>query len=528
MPTTRRASGLAILLASAVFVSWAALFISRTSAVAWNGRRYFCLFDDAMISMRYADNLAHHRGLVWNVGERVEGYTNLLMTLLMTVPSALLEKRLAVLAVQVFGVLVALGFAWATLRLAEELGGPGSGLHPAATRVAGFVLGLGYYPLVYWSLMGMETGVLALLLLVCLVATLRILRAFGGRALVVLALAGGLAALTRADSVIVTAPLVLLALGCAWNERCVPRGALAVVLGLYVLLPAAQTAFRLAYYDSLVPVTYTLKLGGFPLAFRLRNGIGFLLPFVDQTWPLFLTATLGALSGPRGRRLLALALPVVLVAYQLGIGGDFSSYWRFLCPGMPILLVLALFGTRAVAGWAVSRLRLSPRRATPIGLALLFAVLVFVNRPFASEIAFRTAPFCAEDCGENVDIALAVRELTHSSATVGVLMAGTIPYYSERPAIDFLGKTDPHVASLPPDLSGAVAWHGMSSVPGHNKYDLEYSIVSRQPTYVESCRWGRQDVCRWVSERYQEVVFRGRLLYLLRDSPFVDWKKAKR
>ena len=39
--------------------------------------------DDAFISFRYAKNLADGVGLVWNVGERVEGYTNFLWTVLM-------------------------------------------------------------------------------------------------------------------------------------------------------------------------------------------------------------------------------------------------------------------------------------------------------------------------------------------------------------------------------------------------------------------------------------------------------------
>ena len=41
------------------------------------------LLDDAYISLRYAHNLAEGNGPVWNVGERVEGYTNLLWTLLL-------------------------------------------------------------------------------------------------------------------------------------------------------------------------------------------------------------------------------------------------------------------------------------------------------------------------------------------------------------------------------------------------------------------------------------------------------------
>ena len=39
--------------------------------------------DYAFISFRYARNLADGLGLVWNVGERVEGYTNFLWTLMM-------------------------------------------------------------------------------------------------------------------------------------------------------------------------------------------------------------------------------------------------------------------------------------------------------------------------------------------------------------------------------------------------------------------------------------------------------------
>src|ERR1700704_4151585 len=76
-------SAFGILLAA--FVVYAGVFIYRTSFVV-RGERYFSLFDDAMISMRYARNLAHGYGLVWNPGgEHVEGYTNFLWVLGMAV-----------------------------------------------------------------------------------------------------------------------------------------------------------------------------------------------------------------------------------------------------------------------------------------------------------------------------------------------------------------------------------------------------------------------------------------------------------
>ena len=45
--------------------------------------RYYFLGDDCFISFRYAENLVKGHGLVFNPGERVEGYTNFLWVLLM-------------------------------------------------------------------------------------------------------------------------------------------------------------------------------------------------------------------------------------------------------------------------------------------------------------------------------------------------------------------------------------------------------------------------------------------------------------
>ena len=56
------------------------IFVGFGVLLAWINR---FVQDDAYISFRYARNLADGFGLVWNIGERVEGYTNFLWTLLM-------------------------------------------------------------------------------------------------------------------------------------------------------------------------------------------------------------------------------------------------------------------------------------------------------------------------------------------------------------------------------------------------------------------------------------------------------------
>ncbi|HSN29891.1 MAG TPA: hypothetical protein VLT45_26570, partial [Kofleriaceae bacterium] len=58
----------------AIVAGAAALALAHALSKTW-------LCDDAFISFRYADHLAHGHGLVFNLGERVEGDTNFLWTL---------------------------------------------------------------------------------------------------------------------------------------------------------------------------------------------------------------------------------------------------------------------------------------------------------------------------------------------------------------------------------------------------------------------------------------------------------------
>ncbi|HUN22485.1 MAG TPA: hypothetical protein PK299_05050, partial [Anaerolineales bacterium] len=144
-----------------VFVAWSFAFIWQTSSIGIDGKRYFSLFDDGMISMRYAWNLAHGSGLVWNRGEYVEGYSNFLWALWMAIGAFFFSKVNAVLFVQVSGLVIVLSVAIMASALyteknkAEDSGGFGSWLV--------FVGCLAYYPLSYWSLMGMEVGLLTFL-----------------------------------------------------------------------------------------------------------------------------------------------------------------------------------------------------------------------------------------------------------------------------------------------------------------------------------------------------------------------------
>ena len=525
--SARRLQKISYIVLFSAFIVWAILFLYQSSYIALDGHRYFGLFDDAMISMRYAWNFAHGQGLVWNAGQRVEGYSNLLMTLVMSLAAVFLTKPFAVLAVQIFGVFTMLATAFIVKKMANEIneGRPYQGL----IAVLSVACVLFYYPLNYWTLMGMETGLMTLLLLAATLLALRWHRARQPLDLYKASLLAGLAFLTRNDSLvpsaIIFAFLFVEAYVNKW-DRLAWR-TLFYAVALFLIFPLAQTGFRIIYYGQLLPNTYTLKLTRFPLSVRLIGGVNFTLPFVEQTAFALLLAALAVLLNFKPVRLLLFTFIIAAMAYQIYVGGDPWDSWRMLAPAMPAVFILGITACADLASrasWLASHKYASFALISMLSVASLF----LTDLPFFPDVFVRAPTSAAIANHINTNTAIAIDSMTTPAATVGVIWAGTLPYYVDRRAIDFLGKSDSYIAHLNADVSGAVSWGGMRSVPGHNKYDLDYSIVELQPTYIQGFAWGDQTVKPWVTQNYVRVEYHGvqgmKTLFLRKDSPEVCWQ----
>src|SRR5215216_1795431 len=517
-------------LAALAFILWSAVFIYRTSFVAIDGKRYFCLFDDAMISMRYAWNFSHGLGLVWNVGERIQGYTNLLMTLIMSIATLVFDKSIAALSIQILGVGFMLAIAYTNMRVAEialvnsEIAQP----RRASIRILSFLFPLLYYPLSYWSLTGMETGLLTLLLLWSVLSAFRYASSGKTSHLIETGIYLGLAFLTRNDSLIFA---FLVGFYILWHrlnqkaDRKILLGLITAVV-IYLIFVLGQFLFQYRYYGEWLPNTYVLKLTGMSLADRISNGLGFILPFLIQISFMLIPAVLDIFLCFSKEKLLLLSLFIAAVTYQTYIGGDPWNYWRMMSPAIPLLGIVFISAANFGVSTQTSRSRILHGFGpdTQLTLIVLIGVLV-ASAYFLPEALFLDRPFYVSANQHNLNIAVALSEVTTPDASAGILWAGAIPYFSERRGIDFLGKSDRYIAHLAPDLSGKIGVNGMQSPPGHNKYDLNYSIKQLQPTYIQDNKWGTQDLTAWVKTRYVEVQYKGVDLLLLRDSPFVLWDK---
>lgn len=514
----------------ALYLLWASYYIYRTSFTASNGRRYFSLFDDAMISMRYGWNLFHGNGLVWNPGERVEGITNLLMTIYMGVWTLFFDKPLAVLAVQATGIGVVLGIALLAVKTGIPL------LHDrlretSTARVLLFGAGLLYFPVSFWTLFGMETGMVSLLLwgalrLFFLADGSPVPRPWFGILL-------GLAFLTRPDTGVAIGVLLLF----RWTGILRKGGWLKTMMvegGIVAAFVTGVTAFRWGYYGELLPNTYTLKVVGMPLSFRMMNGIVYISDFAMLFAPIAAVAAAGAWVARDRRAFALISVFVAFVLYHITIGLDPFVYWRQLTPYVPMILVAFVSGltrilfterVRAVLSGRWMRIGYDARvRVLLVGAGLVvFLAVNWIGFPVA---AFQKRVPGQRDNTLAVEIAIALNDLLKPTATIGLFHAGVISYYTEFRCIDFLGKSDRVIARKPPDLTRQKRKGPRKYIsPGHNKYDLEYSIKELQPTYVEKPKWAGQDIRGWARKHYRVVRYNHLRLGLLRDSEDVYWEK---
>ena len=167
-PCSGRSSG-------ALYLAWAIPFMLESSVVAIDGRRYFGLFDDAMISMRYAWNLSHGQGLVWNAGRADRGlHQSAVDADHVRLHGAAWTRSARCWRCRSWACRDRAGVRRARVEAgARGDGGPGRGRIAGSSGSAVALMALLYYPLSYWTLTGMETGLLTLLLLAALIAVER-------------------------------------------------------------------------------------------------------------------------------------------------------------------------------------------------------------------------------------------------------------------------------------------------------------------------------------------------------------------
>lgn len=446
------------------------LLVVVAAVVAWAFR---FVQDDAFITYRYARNLARGEGLVFNPGERVEGYTNFAWTAIHALPERLgwstpIFSQLLGIAMMVACVAVVLRI---TARLFSSSVPDGEGF----ALLVGLVLVANMTFLVY-STGGLETMMQTLALMAVTWALLDALvdRApLSSRCLLTAGLFAGIAILTRLDSVVY---LVGLYAGVLHRQRGGadrPTRVLARTVGLSAL-PAALLVvpwlvWKLDYYGELLPNTFFAKSASGPLQpilYGLLYVLGYLLSY--GTFLLvgrFMRHRQSFFAIPGVAALFAV-VPLWL-AYVVYVGADFMEY-RFLVVLTPLLAMLA--------AWLLDRFVNLRSQVLLVALLLVFSLAHrFVVPPLAFPVlSFRTINHWPTD-SDTTWYALGSL-LAHNfpggaevegQPVIAVAPLGVISYFSDLESIDMLGLTDATVARHGDDAQMYYPGHVKMATPGY-------------------------------------------------------------
>jgi hypothetical protein len=349
--STRRAAAVVVAL-------HALLVLAIVRAGRWRdltGALQLTLFDDATISMSYARTAAAGGGPVWYPGApKVEGITNPGWTAVMAAVHWVgLTGTGAALVIVALGLGVVWATAWCGARLLGVAGLPTRRGARWWAAVAAVVLS---FPLLYWTVRGMEVGVVVLATVAALLLTWSLVHrpSMPAGRLVALGLVAALAVAVRQDAMVV---VVVVSGWALWRGGRPGRRVASVAIGSALAATLALTATRWSIYGELLPNTYHLKVGGIGL--RTRLGRGLLVDAITAgpyfVAPLAVVAAAWDRLRRTERELVGMVGTVVvaLVAYSTYVGGD--AWEQFLIPNRyltPATVLLALVAVgAAIAAW---------------------------------------------------------------------------------------------------------------------------------------------------------------------------------
>jgi len=445
----------------------------RDQFVVVGGRTHVLLFDDAFISMVFARNLVETGHLHWSGGVAVEGYSNLLWVLVMSVihllplparlmaaPVLFLNAALVLVAAMIAGMLAR------SIAVASDGQGPRQPVADAAP-VAATIIVLLDFAFNYWSCQGFESTLTACLIGAGMLAAGS--RSSPGRAGFACGAMLSFAGLCRAEMGFFLVAFLGAAAVASRGLRGVLLRATATVAATMMLL----TLWRLWVYGSPLPNTYYLKVTGFPE--RFAGGVRYTGAWLTH-WSVLAYLVAAILLAGRSvwARLIA-GLVAAFAAFAVYLGGDAFPYFRLLLPMTPLVAALGAAGLGEMLRGTEKEGRAPACVVFGFVAALTLAPSIRGISVVAADWWRAESPVPTKRLLENLETIAWLNGRLQPGDSVGVFYAGVSAYFIDAPVIDMLGKCEPHIARQ--RARGG-------KVPGHNKFDFKYVAEDLRPVYI--------------------------------------------
>lgn len=437
--------------------------LSLAAVILYANRDFY--HDDAYITLRYARNLIAGVGVVWNPGEYVQGYTNFLHLILVSLLGALdvdlvLASRIVGLASLVALVCALLAFGWLRHRQRST---------PLWHLPA--ILVMTSAPMLVWSVGGLEGTLFSLwVTLGCLFFVASFDTPHRTWSCTASGVCFAMSCLARPDGVIFVS---LSALWLSLDRRNGSRGhRLAAFLLPVVVIVVPYVIWQTLYYGSPLPNTFYAKMGA-PLGERLASGLRYVVDYASRPpfLPVLVLAPLvyAAATKQWTSRVTYLALSGAgYLGFVIFVGGDHMQAFRLLLPVIALMSVLL-----ASASSSVTALQ-GNLASGGVTLFVLMLATLQLSDPTLNPRNPDPAAFVGAIVGKHI------ADAWPEDSLVALNTAGSTPYFATRNRyIDMLGLNDAHIAKRRIEQAQLPWQH----VPGHLKGDGAY-VLDRRPDFI--------------------------------------------
>jgi len=420
---------------------------------------YPFLSDDSLISLRYAQRFIEGKGLTWNDGHPVEGYSNLLWILMISLLGKLGMNL--ILAAKILGIVCSVGTLAVIYSYFKK-----KNIKKEYVFLAVFLLATTPCFTV-WAIGGLEQPLYIFLLTLTLTEVSKIINDKNKGRICFLSLWMGLLAITRPDGFLFT---ILTTIFLAFIFRK-SRKDLIRVFVFAGIVPAlfllGQLLFRYDFYGELVPNTALVKVK-VTLHHVLRGGFYIFKAF-------FGTLVLSSLGlyflfylVYKKRNLFGFYLLLNMVAwttYVVLVGGDIFPAFRHYY----VVLILLVFAI-------ISGLNEMQFSFTSKNFKVGFIAILLIN-PFL-QLLVPDNHYAIEERWEfrGMTLGNTLKKTFPENTLIAVTAAGCIPYASELPTVDMLGLNDYYTPRHPPKNFGT----GMLA---HELGDADY-VLGRNPDII--------------------------------------------
>ncbi len=481
--------------------------------------------DDAYISFRYADRLAHGKGLTFNPGEKVEGFSNPLWTLIISVlvyltslPTFEIAKFLGILCSMLTFICV-----WKIFRQSQS---------DFESSIANFglfsvmlLVNPGFH--VY-----MTAGLEGPLLMFLLTAGVSLSLAKKSSHNYVSAIVFGLVSITRPEGLLYALLWFVFTFRKINTKSTLGQELLRLLM---IFLPwVFYQSFRMLYFNDFLPNTFTAKPPG---AFGGdKFGIGYLLPWLGALGGFVTIGLISILKINHSKQDKAIfkscaGLIITSIIFVVYARGDWMPFGRFTTPIWPIVCLCLITWIQSVLEKLneYSLIRLPGIAKVIIAIGIIFSSILVWTIPIIQY-------------GGNHDINMLMRghdqakvgkwltENVREGTTVATFRLGGISYFAPKMIFwDLYGLTDkeeakfisrgrpggnendPVLKRVPKILALVSVSYSPSGGEGEEKkmrkwVDKHYSFIKAFP----QGNWGTFDI--WILKGTTDIMINGSLI----------------